>query len=84
MKKIPPFDQLAMVDKAWLLDEFGDYLMSIEYYEHRIFLYSFNNSFVELFENIDTRQVEKIETAPYGALDKYLSRIFIWKTLNKS
>lgn len=74
------FNELAITDKAWLIHEFGDCLMSIEYYDHRIYLYSLNNFFIELYQNIETRQIENIEEADYSALDKYLSRIIIRRT----
>jgi hypothetical protein len=71
------FNELAMSDRAWITYEFGDFLMSIEYYEYRIFLFSLQSQFIELYQNIDTRQIEKIEALPYCALDKYLNRILI-------
>lgn len=71
------FNELAITEKAWLIHQFGDCLMSIEYYDHRIYLYSLNNSFIEVYEDIATRQIESIEEADYSALDKYLSRIII-------
>jgi hypothetical protein len=36
------FNNLTMTDKAWLTYEFGDFLMSIEYHDSRIHLYSLN------------------------------------------
>lgn len=72
-----PFNELAMPDRAWITYEFGDFLISIEYYDHRIFLFSLHSQFIELYQNIDTRQIEKIEAVPYRALDKYLNRILI-------
>ncbi len=75
--KTPQFNDLTLVDKAWLIYEYGDFLISIEYYDHRVQLYSLNNQFIELFQNIDTRQIDKIEVVTYNALDKYLSRILI-------
>lgn len=71
------FDNLTMVDKAWLVYEFGDFLMSIEYYDYRVRLYALNSQFIELFENIGTRQIERIQVASQDGLDKYLSRILI-------
>lgn len=75
--KTTQFNNLTIVDKAWLVYEFGDFLMSIEYYDYRVHLYSLNCQFVELYENIDNRQIERIEVAHYNALDKYLSRVLI-------
>ena len=75
--KAARFNELTLVDKAWLVSEFGDLLVSIEHDDHRIFLFSLNLHFVELRQNIDSRQIEKISIAGYKDLDKYLSRILI-------
>ena len=75
--KAARFNELTLVDKAWLVSEFGDLLVSIEYYDYRIFLFSLNAHFIEMFQNIDSRQIEKISVASYKDLDKYLSRILI-------
>lgn len=75
--KAARFNELTLVDKAWLVSEFGDLLVSIEYYDYRIFLFSLNSHFIEMFQNIDSRQIEKISVASYKDLDKYLSRILI-------
>jgi hypothetical protein len=75
--RITRFSQLTMADKVWLTYEFGYLLMSIEYYDHRIHLYSLNSHYIELYQNIETRQIERADIASYRALDKYLSRILI-------
>jgi hypothetical protein len=79
MKKnrVTRFNELTMVDKVWLTYEFGDFLMSIEYYNYKIYLYALNSQFIELYQNIKTRQIETIIVAIYGALDKYANRILI-------
>lgn len=71
------FNELTLVDKAWLVAEFGQQLLSIEYYDHRIHLFSLNDSFIEIYQNIDTRQIDRISLATYKDIDKYLSRILI-------
>lgn len=73
------FNDLTLVDKAWLVYEFGRHLLSIEYYDYRIHLYALNSDFVEIHYNIDTRQIDRISLASYAELDKYLSRILIGK-----
>lgn len=75
--KAARFNELTLVDKAWLVSEFGELLVSIEYYDYRIFLFSLNSHLIEMFQNIDSRQIEKISVASYKDLDKYLSRILI-------
>ena len=77
MNPTTQFNNLTMVDRAWLTYEFGEFLMSIEYYDYRINLYSLNGEFIELFQNIDSRQIERIQVASYNGLDKYLSRILL-------
>jgi hypothetical protein len=75
--KTTQFNNLTMVDRAWLIYDFGEFLMSIEYYDYRINLYSLNSQFIEMFQNIDSRQIEKIQIASYNGLDKYLDRILL-------
>ena len=71
------FNELTLTDKSWLVSEFGKLLLSIEHYEHRIKLYSLNGHFIEMYQNIETRQVERFSVASYKDMDKYLSRIII-------
>jgi hypothetical protein len=71
------FNELTHDDKAWLVSEFGELLLSIECYDHRIHLYSLNAHLIEMYENIETRRVERFSVASYKDIDKYLSRIII-------
>lgn len=71
------FNELALPDKAVLIAEFGNYLESIEYYDYWIHLYNLHENFIEIFYNINTKQIDKITLASYADLDKYLSRILI-------
>ncbi|HEY0654371.1 MAG TPA: hypothetical protein VGD65_14625 [Chryseosolibacter sp.] len=71
------FDELSLEDKALLVYEFASPLMSIEFYDFRVHLFSLNGHFIELYQNIETRQIHRIATAPYSALDKYLPRILL-------
>jgi hypothetical protein len=75
--KTTQFNNLTMVDRAWLVYDFGEFLMSIEYYDYRINLYSLNGQFIEIFQNIETRQIERIQGVSYKGIDKYLSRIIV-------
>jgi hypothetical protein len=54
------FDELPLTDKFWLIQEYGQYLLSIEYYDYRVSLCALNTQFVEIYKNIDTRIIEKI------------------------
>jgi hypothetical protein len=71
------FNELTPADKSWLVSEFGKLLLSIEYYDHRIHLYSLHGHLIEMYKNIETRQVERFSVASYKDIDKYLSRIII-------
>ena len=75
--KAARFNELSLVDKNWLVLEYGDYLISIEYYDYRVHLYSLNSLFIEMYQNIETRQVERITIASGNDLNKFLSRILI-------
>jgi hypothetical protein len=69
------FDKLTIENKILLVEDMGDLVCSIEFYEHRIFLFAFNAMFVEAYRNIETDQIEKIHSVSYADLDKFLSRV---------
>jgi hypothetical protein len=69
------FNELSLRNKTTLLEDLGQELCSIEFYDHRIQLYAFENLLVEVFQNIESKEIERITTADYGNLDKYLMRI---------
>jgi hypothetical protein len=71
------FNELPLTDKALLIAEFGKYLESIEFYDYWIHLYSLHSNFIEIYYNINTRQIDKISLVSYNELDKYLNRIII-------
>jgi hypothetical protein len=75
--KAGTFNELTLADKYWLVQEYGQYLASIEYYDYRVTLCALNSHFVEICKNIDTRIIEKISIADCRDLDKFLSRILI-------
>ena len=75
--KTPGFNNLPLALKADLIHDLGRLVLSIEHYDYRIDLYAIDGLLVEQYENIDTRQIEKITMASYHDLDKYLSRIVI-------
>ena len=79
MKKKNSFAALSLELKASIIEEFASPLISIEYYDHRIDLFSLNTLLIERHRNIDSGQIEKITEATYHELDKYLSRIVIGK-----
>jgi hypothetical protein len=70
-----PFDELPMHDKKVLVNDFATQLCSIEFYDHRIFLYALGPFFIEAYRNIDTQEVETIRVARYKDLDKFLTRV---------
>ena len=74
------FNELPLTDKALLIAEFGKYLESIEFYDYWIHLYALNSNFIEIYYNINTRQIDRISLVNYADLDKYLSRIVIHTT----
>jgi hypothetical protein len=73
------FNDLTVKDKLLLIEDFGVQLCSIEFYDHRIFLYALNTLFVEAYLNIETKAVERITIAEYADLDKFLSRVSIYQ-----
>jgi hypothetical protein len=77
MEKQNTFNELSIDHKILLLEDLGTELCSIEFYDHRIQLYAMNNLLIEVFQNIETKEIERITTADYGNLDKYLMRIIL-------
>lgn len=71
------FNDLPLALKADLINDFGRLVLSIEHYDYRVDLISLEGIFIEQYENIDNRKIEKITLASYHDLDKYLSRIVI-------
>ena len=78
------FNELTMHDKKVLVDDFSEELCSIEFYDHRIYLYSLNSLMIEAWHNLETKEIERIITIEYGDLDKYLSRITVASLLAKT
>lgn len=77
------FDELSMHNKILLVDDLSTLVCSIEHYDHRIYLYSLNSIFIESYHDIETGAIEKIVTASYSDLDKYLSRVTLKNCLPK-
>ena len=71
------FNDLSLSLKRKIIREFATPVVSIEYYDHRIDLFSLHTSLIECYQNISTGLIEKITEANYHDLDKYLSRIVI-------
>jgi hypothetical protein len=71
------FNDLSPELKERIIEEFASPIISIEYYDHRVDLFSLNTLFIERYLNIDSGKVDKIAEASYHDLDKYLSRIVI-------
>jgi hypothetical protein len=71
------FNELSPDQKLLLIEDIGTPVFSMEYYDHRINLYALNNMFVEVYHNIETKMVDRMESIAYNELDKYLSRILI-------
>jgi hypothetical protein len=69
------FNDLSMHNKTLLVDDLATELCSIEFYDHRIYLYSLNSLFIEAYHNIETREIERIAIAKYTDLDKFLTRV---------
>lgn len=76
------FNELKLNDKILLIEDLGVELCSIEFYDHRIYLYAFDSLLIEVFKNIETRKVENITVANYGDLDKFITRITLALNLN--
>jgi hypothetical protein len=80
MKNNIVFNELPMKDKLVIVEDYATELCSIEFYDHRIYLYAINDLMIEAYHNIETREVERIIIAEYRDLDKFLP----WITLSSS
>lgn len=80
----PAFDDLSLENKLLLIEDLGNELLSIEYYDHRIHLYEFNNLLIESYVNLETRVIDQMTICEQGDLDKFLMRITLplhkWNT----
>jgi hypothetical protein len=72
---VQAFDNLRTRDKILLIEDMGELVFSMEYYEHRIFLFSFNGMFIEAYKNLETGKLESINSITLADLDKFLSQI---------
>jgi hypothetical protein len=72
---VQAFDSLKTKDKILLLEDMGELVFSMEHYEHRIYLFSFNSMFVEAYKNLESGEIESIHSIALDDLDKFLSRI---------
>jgi hypothetical protein len=77
------FNELRMQDKLTIVEDFATELCSIEYYDHRIYLYAINDLMIEAYHNIATKEIEKIVVAEYRDLDKFLPWITLSSLLKK-
>lgn len=84
MMNVQAFDNLKMTDKILLIEDMGELVFSLEFYEHRIYLFSFNTMFIEAYKNIQTDEFEKVHTVGMEDLDKFLSQITLGNLVQKA
>lgn len=72
---VQAFDNLKTEDKILLLEDMGELVFSMEFYEHRIYLFSFNTMFIEVYRNLESGKIESINSITLDDLDKFLSQI---------
>ena len=72
---VEAFDRLQTSDKILLIEDMGELVFSMEFYEHRIYLFSFNSMFVEAYRNLESGEIESINSITLADLDKFLSQI---------
>jgi|GEM_PF-2332807 hypothetical protein len=75
--KTKSFNDLSLELKSKVVTEFATPLLSIEFYDFRIDLFTLNSMFIERYQNIATGEIERITEATFGDLDKYLGQIVI-------
>ena len=72
---VQAFDNLKTSDKILLIEDIGQLVFSLEFYEHRIYLVSLNSMFIEVCRNLETGKIERINSITLEDLDKFLSQI---------
>jgi hypothetical protein len=77
------FDNLKISDKILLIEDMGELVFSLEFYEHRIYLFSFNTLFIEAYKNLETDEFEKIHSITLADLDKFLSQVTLGNLVKK-
>ncbi|HEV8512212.1 MAG TPA: hypothetical protein VGQ59_03015 [Cyclobacteriaceae bacterium] len=65
-----------LAERIW---KYGTYLVTIEYYAHKVNLYTVDAEFYEIHYNNVDNEIEKINLATEDDLKKYLSRIELEK-----
>lgn len=84
MMNVQSFDSLKMAEKILLIEDMGELVFSLEFYEHRIYLFSFNAMFIEAYKNIQTDEFEKIHSVSLADLDKFLAQITLGNLVQKA
>lgn len=70
------FNDLPLEEKAFLLNEFGTHIDSIQWYDgYCLHLYSINHHFAEVYQRVRTCQIENILMISYKQVDRYTDRI---------
>ncbi|HEY0742551.1 MAG TPA: hypothetical protein VGD40_13845 [Chryseosolibacter sp.] len=80
---VEAFDRLKTSDKILLIEDMGDLVLSMEFYDHRIFLFSFNSMFVEARKNLETGEIEAINSISLSDLDKFLAQVTLGNLIRK-
>ena len=80
---VEAFDKLKTSDKILLIEDMGELVFSMEFYEHRIYLFSFNAMFIEAYKNLETDKFDKINSIGTAELDKFLSQITLGNLVRK-
>ena len=80
---VEAFNKLKTSDKILLIEDMGELVFSMEFYEHRIYLFSFNAMFIEAYKNLETDKFDKINSIGTAELDKFLSQITLGNLVRK-
>ena len=81
---VQAFDNLKTSDKILLIEDMGQLVSSLEFYEHRIYLLSLNSMFIEVYRNLESGKIEKIKTMTLDDLDKFLAQITLGNLVRES
>lgn len=71
------FDKLDIDSKSIMLHYNGRMLASVDYYNYRVTLFSFQDRMIEEYYDTETKEISRISTAQPVDLRKYLDLIDI-------
>ncbi|MBT1703906.1 hypothetical protein [Chryseosolibacter indicus] len=78
------FDHLDLDSKSIVLHFNGQVIASVRYYNYRVTLYLYENTFIEEYYDTEIKEISRICTAETSDLNKYLKQIDVSDLLSSA